>query len=211
MERGQPRACPPSPSCPALGPNVGGHLPASSPKCPPRAPSLLLTADKQAGKSSFQNPPRPVEDRPALSAPGLLQSLPERTPQPQVFPTVPQYLAAKLLMLGPCTSSCCLTQAPDLLRPTSELCPHPTSALPPAGSRSSGKGSASPSCTGAVATVQALWAPDPGPTGSPWLRVRGTKLRKGPREVGVPRVIPPTKGPSTSAPAHGQRGSPVRG
>lgn len=34
-------------------------------------------------------------------------------------------------------------------------------------------------CTGAGATVQAIWAPDLGPTGSPWLSVRGSKLGKG--------------------------------
>lgn len=51
--------------------------------------------------------------------------------------------------------------------------------LPPAGSQSSGKGSASLNCTGVVATVQAQPAPDLGPTGSPRLSVRGSKLGKG--------------------------------
>lgn len=73
--------------------------------------------------------------------------------------------------------------------------PHPTSQLLPAGSQSSGKGSASPTHSRAVATLQAFLASDLGPTGSP--------PRATPRE--------PPRATSQGTTPWGGEGSPAKG
>lgn len=59
-----------------------------------------------------------------------------------------------------------------------------------------------PTCTGAVATVQALLAPDLGPAGSPWLSVKGSKLGKGTQ---VMRDVNKVPSQSRSAGTQGNR------
>lgn len=156
-------------------------------------------------KGSFQNQERPVDGRP--TAPALAQPRTCLVSSPR--PPFPKYLDSRRdphpRPPSPLLRKASASRGPVLPVSLASAAP---AQLPPAGSQSSGKGSASLNCTGAVATVQAQPAPDLGPTGSPWLSVRGSKLGKGAYGEWEPLRETPA---CPIVPALREMGSPARG